>query len=35
LPWGASLDKDEAEILQHKAIAFTNKVKEIIDSFNL
>ena len=28
-------DKDEAEILQHKAIAFTNKVKEIIDSFNL
>ena len=28
-------NKDEAEILQHKTIAFTNKVKEIIDSFNL
>ena len=27
--------KDEAEILQRKAIAFTNKAKEIIDSFNL
>lgn len=28
-------DKNKAEILQHKAIAFVNKVKEIIDSFNL
>jgi len=28
-------DKSGAEILQRKAIAFTNKVKEIIDSFNL
>jgi len=27
--------KDEAEILQRKAIAFTNKAKEIIESFNL
>ncbi len=28
-------DKNEAEILQRKAVVFTNKVKEIIDSFNL
>lgn len=30
-----TFDKNEVEILQCKAIAFTNKTKKIIDSFNL